>query len=117
MVVSWSDEDDSEGELENESAKHLTALTGRFMYDIESCDGESTYEELAASYKELYTISEEVCMLLGKQKNTISQLHVERSDHLAKISNLNDEVTQLNSQLEHLKKQVRMMNTCTNLLE
>ncbi|MCI48534.1 gag-protease polyprotein, partial [Trifolium medium] len=26
LVVSWYDEDDSEGELENESAKHVTAL-------------------------------------------------------------------------------------------
>ena len=117
MVVSWSDEDDSKGEVENEYAKHVTALTGKCMSDTKSCDEELTYEELAASYKELYTRSTEVCKLLEKQKKTISQLHAERSDHLAKIYDLNDEVTQLNSQLEHVRKQVRMMNTCIDLLK
>jgi len=87
------------------------------MYETESCDGELTYQELAASYKELYTRSVEVCELLEKQKKTISLLHAERSDHLPKIFDLNDKVTQLNSQLEHLKKQVRMMNTGIDLLE
>ena len=40
-----------------------------------------------------------------------NKLQGERSENLAKISELNDEVTQLNSQLEHVKKQVRMMTT------
>ena len=55
--------------------------------------------------------------MLEKQKKTISELHVERSQHLAKISGLNDDVIQLNSRLEHLKKQVKMMTTGTNVLE
>jgi peptidoglycan hydrolase CwlO-like protein len=72
---------------------------------------------LAASYKYLYTRSTEVCNLLEKQKKTISELQAERSEHLAKISGLNDELIQLNSQLEHLKKQVKMMTIGTNVLE
>lgn len=36
---------------------------------------------------------------------------------MANISDLDDEVTQLNSQLEHLMKQVKMMTTWTNVLE
>ncbi|MCI46629.1 gag-protease polyprotein, partial [Trifolium medium] len=31
LTVSWSDEDDSEEELESVTAKHITALTGRYM--------------------------------------------------------------------------------------
>jgi len=58
-----------------------------------------------------------MCELLEKQKKTISQLQTERGDHLTKIYELNDEVTQLNSQLQHVKKQVRMMTTSTNVLE
>ncbi|MCH92223.1 gag-pol polyprotein, partial [Trifolium medium] len=46
-------EDDSEGEVESEAVKNITALTGRYMYDTDSCDEEVSYEELAASYKEL----------------------------------------------------------------
>ena len=86
MTVFGSDEDDSEGEVENESAKHVIALTGRCISDL-------SYEELAASYKDLYTRSGEICKLLEKQKKTIGELQTERSDHLAKISGLNDEVT------------------------
>ena len=85
--------------MEKESAKHVTALTGICMSDIESCYEELTYEEQAISYKELYTISEEVCKILEKQKKTIGQLHDEMSDHLAKIYELSNEVIQLTSNL------------------
>jgi hypothetical protein len=50
LAVSWSNEDDSEGEVEiSKSAKHDTALTSRVMYDMKSFYEELTYEELAAS--------------------------------------------------------------------
>lgn len=117
LVVSWSNEDNSEGEVENEYAKNVTALTGIYMSDAESCDKELTYEELDISYKELYTKSEDICKLLEKQKKTISQLYTEMDNHLTKIYDINDEVTELNSQLEHLKKQVKMMTTGTDVLE
>jgi len=111
LIVSWSDEDDLEREVENESVKRVKAFTGICISDSESCDEELTYEELTASYKDLYTRSTDVCNLLEKQKKTNSELHDERSEHLSKISGLNDEVIQLNSQLEHLKKQIKMMTT------
>jgi len=75
LVVSWSNEDNSEGELENEYAKDVTTLTGVYTSDVESGDKELTYEELVISYKKLYTKSEDICKLLEKQKKTISQLH------------------------------------------
>jgi len=51
--LSWSDGDDSEDEVENESAKHFTTLTGRVLSDTESYDEELSYDELAISYNEL----------------------------------------------------------------
>jgi len=90
LIVSWSDEDDSEGEVENEYAKLVKALTGRCISDSESCDEELAYEELAASYKDLYTRSIEICNLLEKQEKTISELHAERSQHLAKKSHITE---------------------------
>jgi len=55
--------------------------------------------------------------MLEKQEDIIIQLQDERDENIAKISELNDEVTQLNSQLEHLKQHVRMMTTGTNVLD
>ncbi|CAJ2633234.1 uncharacterized protein LOC123890825 [Trifolium pratense] len=115
LSVSWSDEDDSEGEAE--TAKHINALTGVCTSDNESCDEELTYEELADSYKELCLKSEEVCRILEKQKKTIAQLQAERYDNLSKISELNKEVTELNSHLNNLKKHVVMLNKGTELLD
>jgi len=66
LVVSWSDEDNLEEEVENEYAKNVTALTGVNMSDVESGDEELTYEELVISYKELYTKSEDICKLFLK---------------------------------------------------
>ncbi|MCI22700.1 gag-protease polyprotein, partial [Trifolium medium] len=59
LTVSWSDEEESEEEVESEVAKHVIALTGICMSDAESCDEELTYDELADSYKELCLKSEE----------------------------------------------------------
>jgi len=87
------------------------------MSNDKSGDEELTYEELVISYKYLYTKSEDICKLLEKQKKTICQLHTKRDNHLTKIYELNDEVTQLNFQLEHLKKQVKMMTMGTDVLE
>jgi predicted nuclease with TOPRIM domain len=40
-----------------------------------------------------------------------------KKEHLSKISTLCNEVTQLNSQLEHMKKQVKMLNIGTDMLD
>ncbi|MCI46794.1 gag-pol polyprotein, partial [Trifolium medium] len=40
LAVSWSDEDDSEGEVDSETTKHVSALTGICMADEESDDEE-----------------------------------------------------------------------------
>ncbi|PNY13324.1 gag-protease polyprotein [Trifolium pratense] len=94
LIVSWSDEDDSEGELDSEVGKHVTVLTG-----------------------ELCLRSEEVCRTLEKQKKVIGQLQAKKYDNLSKISELNNEVTQLNSKLEHMKKQLVLMHNNTDALD
>ncbi|MCI57201.1 envelope-like protein, partial [Trifolium medium] len=61
------------------------------MSDAESCDEDLTYDEIAASYKELCIRSEEVCKAPEKQKKITVQLQTERYDNLSKISELNNE--------------------------
>ena len=117
MDVSWSDGDDSEDEVKTESVKHVTAMTGRIMSDTKSYDEELSYEELVVSYNELIAKIFDMSQMLEKQEEIINKLQDERSENLANISELNDEVTQMNSQLEHVKKHVRMMTTGTNVLE
>ena len=117
MTVSWSDEDVPERDDESKFIKHVIAMTGRVLSDTESCDEELAYDELAASYKGFYVRSVEICKMLEEQKKINSQLLDERSNHLVKTSELNDEVTLLNSQLEHVKKQVKMMTTGTEVLD
>jgi len=98
-----SDKDVPETDDKRESTKQVCAMTGRVFSNTESSDEELAYDELAASYKGLYTRSAEVSKMLVEQKKINSQLLAERSNHLAKIFELNDEVTLLNSQLEHVK--------------
>jgi len=47
----------------------------------------------------------------------ITQLQEERNENLAQISELNEEVTKLNSQLEHEKKQIGMMTSRTSVMD
>ncbi|MCI55798.1 envelope-like protein, partial [Trifolium medium] len=61
------------------------------MSDTDSCDEDVSYEELAASYKELCIRSEEVCKIGEKHKKVIAQLQAEKNDLIATISGLNDE--------------------------
>lgn len=78
LIVSWFDDDNSESELEDEASKHVTALTGRYESDEDSCDEELSYEELATSYREICIRSENVCQLGEKQKKIILQAEKER---------------------------------------
>jgi len=120
----------------------VTTLTGRCEYDEESIDdGELTYEELAASCKELYTRSEEVMAQLvaeknklvsakpdiqnevtllssklEKQKKTINDFCLEKEKLMSIITSLKEENT-LKSKLENMTKSVRMLNNGSNVLD
>lgn len=92
LFVSWSD-DDYEGEIDDETAKHVTPFTGRYETDEDSCDENINYEELSASYKELYVRSEEVCNTGEEKKRIIAQLQAEKQKLLSTITDLENEVT------------------------
>jgi hypothetical protein len=85
-------------EYDDEIAKHVMAFTGKW-----NCDEEVSYKEL--------------CINNESQKNLILELQAERNDHLTQILSLKNEVTLLNSKLENMGKQVRMLNSGTDLLE
>ena len=59
----------------------------------------------------------DTCKQLEENKNITNQLEEEKIGHLEKISELNNEVNQLNSQLNHVMKHVKMMITGTDVLD
>ena len=109
LVVSWSDGDDSDEEVKAEFANHVSALTDRIMSNTESSEDEMSYDELAMSYYDLIAKNAELTQKVEEQVKEIVQLHDERFDNLAHISELNDELSKLNSQLEYMRKQIGMM--------
>jgi hypothetical protein len=64
-----------------------------------------SYEDLVTTYQQLLTSYNEACRVLEKQKKTISQLLIEKTNQSDKLSEAHNEVTQLNTQMEELKKQ------------
>ncbi|KAK2436692.1 secreted RxLR effector protein [Trifolium repens] len=127
MFVSWTDEDSEEGE---ESARHVSAMTGvcdtvddsdddvEVVYEEHSEDEENdTYEELLGLYNDLLVRYKEVCRILEKQKKTINQLHTEKDFQIGQVLKVEKELTQANADMEELKKRVNQLNCGANLLE
>ena len=114
LIVSWSDDDESEGDEERESTKHVAALTSRVLSDAESCDENLTCDELAVSHIKLSNRNTDTCKQLEELINITNKLEDERIRHQAKISELNNKVTLLNSQFSHVIKQVKTMSTEKN---
>jgi len=56
------------------------------MSNTESYDEELSYDELAIFYNELIAKNADMSQMLEKQEDIVSQLQVERSENLAKIS-------------------------------
>jgi hypothetical protein len=50
--------------VENESIKHVAALTGRVFSEDESCDEDLVFDELAVSYKKLDDRNTDICKQL-----------------------------------------------------
>jgi len=117
LSVSWYDDDDSEGELDDETTKHVTTFTGRCESNEDSWIEDVSYEELTDSYKELCTRSEEVCKIGEKQKRIITQLQAEEEKQLSTISSLQNEVTLLSSKVQNKTKFIRMLNNWSDMLD
>ena len=49
MIISWSDDDESEGDGERDSTKHVAALTGRVFTVAETCDEDVAHDKLVVS--------------------------------------------------------------------
>jgi hypothetical protein len=56
LTASWTDHDNSEEESDDESTRHVTALTGiQVTYAESDDDGTMTYEDLVITYQQLLT--------------------------------------------------------------
>jgi arsenate reductase-like glutaredoxin family protein len=139
MVVTWSD-DDSEEENEDMTANMVKALTVQVTEEIDSSDEEMNDEELADTYKLMFTNWKEMCVTCEKQKKLILDLTKENSDlksmsmceehdRLIQIlmvekkkleaenGELQEEVSLLEVKLESLNKSLRLLNSGTDALD
>ncbi|WJX88834.1 hypothetical protein P8452_70878 [Trifolium repens] len=111
LTVTWSDEDNSDNELENVAANYVSAMIDVCLSDNDSCDDKFTYEDLASMNKDLYLKSEEVCRTVEEQKIHIEQLKHENQELQAKVTSLQDEIKLVSSNLESMTKSHRMLGT------
>jgi hypothetical protein len=101
----------------NESANHVSVMTDVCVSDNESCDEEITFGQLASDYKDLYIKSEELSKIAENQKVIINQLKSEKTQLLAKTTDLEEEFNLLSTKLNNMTKSVKMLNTGTNMLD
>jgi len=74
LTVSWYDDDESEGDGERDSSKHVAAMTGRISSDNNSCDENFAYNELVVTYRNLNNKNTDICKQLEEQKGITYQL-------------------------------------------
>ena len=107
--MSWSDDEEPDGDTESDTAKRVTAMTRRV--ESESSDEDPYYEKVTAAYSYQDINDADTSKFLIEQEEIINHLQEERIGHLAKITELNKEVILLISQLDNVLKQVRKMTT------
>lgn len=83
----------------------------------DSSDEDITYEELAATYKLLYTKWEEPFISGEKLNKTISSLLQEKYKLVATIIRLKEGVILLNSNIENMTKSICMLNNDSDMLD
>src|ERR1044072_3569550 len=139
MVVTWSD-DDSDDDSEDVTANVVMALTAKNCVGAGSSDEEMSEEKLAETYKLMYTKWKELCVICDKQKKIINTL-TQENVHLKNMSTcqeheemiqslleekkklqlenteLQEEVSLLESKLEGLNKFLRLLNNGTDALD
>ena len=102
--VSWSDEEEESNE---ESTNHVAFLTGRCEYDEDPYGDAITYHEMFDSY-------EKICLKREKQKKIIFRLENENQKLRSIVSELQNDVRFLTSQLQNLDTPVSMPTNCSN---
>lgn len=92
-------------------------MTGRVEPSYDSADEELICEEVILPKCDQEGTNAVSAKFTSGHEATINQLLQERSKHLSKITELNNEVILLKSQLDHVLKQVKMMTTGTEVLD
>jgi hypothetical protein len=110
LAATWSNESETE-----ESVNLVTALIGRWGSGEESSDDEVTFEELATTYRKLCHKSAEVCKQVESQKKVITQLEIEKVEHLETISKLKTEALVLNAKLDESQQVESQKKVITQL--
>ena len=86
------------------------AFTRKFESKSVSSDEDLTDEELAATYMLLYTKQEEAGLTMKNQQETISVFQKENKELVSTITNLEEEVSFINSKINNMTKYVHMLN-------
>jgi hypothetical protein len=84
MIVSWSDDEGTDGDVDSDAAKRVSAMTGRV--EPESKNEDSDYEKVTVprGYQDIHDDSTSRHVM--EQEEIINHLQEERIGHLAKIS-------------------------------
>lgn len=82
----------------------MMTFTEKHELEREFCNDNLIEEELDTTHELFKTKSEEDCMTVEQQKTTICLLHKEKEKLTSTITCLEEEVTWLNSKIEHMKK-------------
>ena len=96
-MVTWSD-DDSDDDSEDVTANVVMALTVKNDVESDSSYEEMSEEELAETYKLMYTKWKELCVICEKQKNIMNSL-TQENEHLKSMSTCQEHEEMIQSQL------------------
>jgi len=74
MIVSWSDDEEVDGDAESDTAKLVTAMTGRVESKSEFGDKDSYYEKVTVVYSYQDINDADTSKLLIEQEEIINHL-------------------------------------------
>ncbi|CAI8614462.1 unnamed protein product [Vicia faba] len=111
FTVSWSNDDESEDETNNESAKLMVDLSGIWADEVKAYDDSVLYEDLDVFYKDTYDRCEESLQTLEEHRKIIVELESEKKKLLYSVSHLYSEVTLLNSKLNNMSYSLKKMKS------
>jgi len=74
MIVSWSDDEEADGDAKSDTAKHVTAMTGRVESESESGDEDPLYEKVTVAYSYHVINDADTSKLLIEHEEIINHL-------------------------------------------